>query len=92
MAEPQRAQNVVEPIGPIIMEGLSVKKLIATILFTAVAAGSIYGCADDGRYRQDEGRTDGMRGDRMDRRGEDQRDRVERTGGRSDQDARTGNR
>jgi hypothetical protein len=74
------------------MKGLSMKKLIAMILFTAVAAGSIYGCAYDGRYPRDEGRSDGMRGDRFDRRGEDQRDRVERGEGRSDQDARRDNR
>ena len=68
------------------------KKLIAAILFTAVAAGSIYGCAYDGSYPRDEGRSDGMRGDRFDRRGEDRRDRVERSEGRSDQDARRDNR
>jgi hypothetical protein len=71
----------------LIFKGRNMKKLIATIFFTVLAVGSIYGCLIDDGYRGN-----GMRGDRMERRSEGQRDQTEREDHRDRDEQRKGNR
>jgi hypothetical protein len=65
----------------LIYEGLNMKKLIATIFFTVLAVGSMYGCVvDDGH------RGDGRRGGEMNHPGDGPRDRMERDDHRDQKD------
>jgi hypothetical protein len=72
-------------------------KRMAATLFAVLAVGSIFGCVVGEGYRGDgmpgnRVERDGMRDGRVDRRGEDQRERGERDERRGSDDQRRENR
>jgi len=80
-----------------ICEGFNMMKFIAVTFVTVLAVGSIFGCVIGEGYRGDSMHgdrveRDGMRENRMDRQGEDQRDRSERDERRGTDDQRRENR